>query len=75
MENDKSKKEIIQELKEVHERVENDPDKKYDATVVDSTIDDLGDQIIGSDADSDKSLEINENEKEKQSKGSDASKT
>ncbi|RZK20923.1 MAG: hypothetical protein EOO86_02870 [Pedobacter sp.] len=74
MENDKSKKEIIQELKQVHERVENDPDKKYDAGEVDSTIDDLGDQIIGSDADSDKSLEINETEKEKQSKGSDASK-
>ncbi|RZJ88764.1 MAG: hypothetical protein EOO20_12760 [Chryseobacterium sp.] len=76
MENNKSKEEIIQELKEVHESVENNPAKKYDSAEVDSTINDLDEQISGSDADSDQSLNPASDaaEKEKQSKGSDAAK-
>ena len=76
MENGKSKKEIVQELKEVHESVERNPDEKYDAGEVDSAIDNLEKQISGSDADSDQSLKpkSSETEKQKQSKGSDAAK-
>ncbi|AZI26795.1 hypothetical protein EA772_16165 [Pedobacter sp. G11] len=76
MENNKSKEEIIQELKEFHEGVANNPAKNYDSNEVDDTISDLDEQISGSDADSDQSLNptSDEAEKQKQSKGSDAAK-
>ncbi|WP_231489780.1 hypothetical protein [Pedobacter sp. Leaf170] len=69
---EKSEKEIVKDLGEVG----NNADKQYDAEELDETIGDLGEQIKGSDADSDQSLanDVKETRKQEQVKGSDAGK-
>ncbi len=69
---EKSEKEIVKDLGEVGKNA----DKQYDAEELDETIGDLGEQIKGSDADSDQSLgnDVKETKKQEQVKGSDAGK-
>lgn len=72
----KTEKEIVQDLKEVRESVKNDSSKKFDPDEVKSQIDDLADQVKGSDADSDSSIgeKSAETQKQEQNKRSDAGK-
>lgn|GEM_PF-1607396 len=73
----KAEKKIIQDLKEVREGIENDSSKKFDPNEVKSQIDDLPEQVKGSDADSDASTgaDSSETKKQVQDEGSDAGKT
>lgn len=75
--NEKSEKAIINELKEVHESIEKDPNKQFDPDEVKLAIDGLAEQVQGSDADSDQSVakNIDETEKQKENEGSDAGRT
>lgn len=72
--NIKTEKEILQDLKEVQETVKDDVSKKFDPDEVKLQIDDLAEQVKGSDADSDKSMgeDSSEGKKQAQNKGSDA---
>jgi len=71
----KTEKEIVQDIKEVRISFENDSSKQFDPDEVKPQIDDLAEQIKGSDADSDASMgDSAEMKKQEQNRGSDAGK-
>lgn len=67
-------KQIISDLKDVHKKVLEDPDKTYNPDSEAPKSEELAEQIKGSDADTDKNAENTEEEKQSQLKGSDGDK-
>ncbi|KLT63965.1 hypothetical protein [Pedobacter sp. BMA] len=73
-ENSKSEKDILNDIQQVHQKIESNPEEQYDPSDTDAVAGDLQEQVKGSDADSDRESGegAQEDQKQEQEKGSDA---
>ena len=74
MENSKSEKDILNDIQQVHQKIESSPEDQYDPAETDAVAGDMEEQVKGSDADSDQKSgeDTQQDQKQEQEKGSDA---